>query len=309
MVGPATLLLSVVLLSTCGNACQRAAHKMIQPFRETAAEWDLRTAHDRLARSDMPGAEAALRQAVAHDPHNGTAHAELARLLHARGDLVGAADHGREAVKAEPANLQYALALGDVLKRRAELSTERQVLLQAAARTYAHARWLDPTNVEALIGMGRCLRLLGEHDAAAEILRTASGMAPRNAGTYLELAAVWHTIGNHADALTAYDRVLELDPENLTALNAAGILNLRLSQSGELKPDSTRSLPAQPGPSNLPQRASTDSSAPIAYQRALALFGKSLKLDPAQPRIRALLQSLEPPVSPLATGPDSTDSP
>lgn len=299
--GSAALLLGLLALCLCGSACQRAAHKAIKPLRESAAEWDLRRGRDRLTQDDRSGAAAAFRQAVAYDSSNGAAHAELGRLLAIERNYATAAEHYREAVKSEPSNLPYALALGDVLERQAEHSPDRQELLHAAARTYAHARWLDQTSVEALIGMGRCLRLLGEFDAAAEILRTAAGRAPLDARTQLELAAVYHTVGNLPAALATYDGILEHDPENLPALNAAGILNLRLSLSGEA------AHPAAAG--EMPLASDSSSDAIGARRRAEALFLKSLEVDSRQPRIRALLESLKPAVSPLADGGDGTDSP
>lgn len=303
-----TALLSLVAVSLLGVSCQRVAHNAVQPLRESAAEWDVRAGRDRVARNDPEGAAGAFRRAIAHDPRNSVAQAELGRILAAEGDFSQAADHYREAVKADPTNLKYALALGHARERQAEMSPNRQEFLQAAARTYAHVRWLDQTNGEALIGMGRCLRLLGEFDAAAELLLTAAGWTPRDARMHLELAAVYHAVGMQTEALAEYDRVLELDPKNLTAHNASGIINLRLSRSEDAAKTCRQSSTPEQAPADATQRASASSSTSASSrQRALAYFRKSLEIDPHQPRIRMLLETLEPAASPLAGGTDVTD--
>ena len=281
---------TLATLLVFGAGCPRATRNITQPVNESLARQDVCTGQALLARSDQEGAIAAFERAVDRDPRNAAAQAELGRLLAAKGDFEGAADHYREALKTDPMNLQYALAPADLLQRQAETSTDRQGVLQAAVRAYAHAHWVDPASVDALAGLGRCLRLLGEFEAATEALCEAIAADPKSASARIELAAIHYLQGDYAEALVEYDRVLEVDPENCTAHNACGVINLRLSRdqgrSGtDVAGGSPASFTGPAGASNLPST--------IARERAVAHFRKSLQIDPDQPRIRVLLEALQ----------------
>lgn len=171
-----------------------------------------------------------------------------------------------------PAN---AIARGKALEQQALDAVNREPLLRAAIRAYAHAQWLDPKNGQATLNIARCHGCLGELQRAADILIELGRTHP-SPTIHRRLAAVYLAGGRHQAALVEYRHLLKLNPEDLLAHNACGDIHLALS--------------GQPGPHQI-----------LAREAALAHFRKSLQIDPDQPHVRTTVRRMDLPKSPIAS--------
>jgi tetratricopeptide (TPR) repeat protein len=241
---------------------------MTRPFNEAVARRHAQQAERLSDRGDEAGAAEAYEAALDHDPQNAVLHAEAAAVYARRGQVDFAVGHYQAAVRADSNNAEYALALAETLMRHAENSVDRRELLKAAERAYAHARWLAPERLDAALGSARCLRQLGRMTEAAQVLREAERLDPSSPAVHIELASIEEEMGNADAALGEYGQALKLDPDNVTAHNACGLLNLEMSRR-------------------------MGSQRPLARERAVAHFRKSLEVDPNQPRICEHLSQLE----------------
>lgn len=79
----------------------------------------------------------------------------------------------------------------------------------------------DPANTEVLLLMARCHRALGDRDREIETLRTAAARQPQDTAVSLGLATALAGAGSDAEALSALERALSVDPANETALRMA----------------------------------------------------------------------------------------
>ena len=268
----AVLIAAMIGLST---GCQRQAARIFEPLHRSIAERSVKRGDAMLVKADEPHAVSAFENALAHDPNNVVAHARLGRIHTEAGDYNRAAEHWRAALKLAPENRDYAIALAGSLDHQAATSIDRPQILRAAIRAYRHALWLDPDHLYAAMGLGRCLRQLGEFELAVNAFRDAERIDPSASVVHTELAATYADQRRYEQALAEYRLALKLDPDNLAAHNAAGEINMKLSR--------------QP-----------DTKQPLAKERALAHFRRSLQINPDQPRIHAMLADFQPTIPPVA---------
>jgi len=269
-----SLLVTCMMIAGCRHGDWDA---MTRPVREAVAASHARRAEALVNRGDDAGAAGAYEAALDHDPNNAALHAEAAKVYARRGQLDFAVGHYQAAVRAESNNAEYALALAETLVRCAENSVDRRERLEAAERAYGHARWLAPERPDIALKYARCLRGLGRFRAAVRMLGEAQRLDPSSSDVHIELASIHHETGDLDAAFVEYGQALKLDPENVTAHNACGFLNLELSR----RPDSQR---------------------PLARERAIAHFRKSLELNPDQPRICEQLLQFESAFAEAPTG-------
>lgn len=103
----------------------------------------------------------------------------------------------------------------------------------AAQLDYERALRSEPTNSEALTGLGVLLSRRGLwHDALPLLRRATEVDAGRGAGWYY-LGEVLNHVDDLAGAQAAYERAIELEPRNARALHRLGIVLDRLNRPDE----------------------------------------------------------------------------
>jgi len=258
---------SVLCIALLPSGCVAVREKVVEPVLRAVAEQRVEQGERLVKRKAWDQARVAFERAAAADPKNAEAHARLARLLaRGRDDRRACAEY-RAALRADPDNLDDALALGDCLCRLAETSMDRQQLYAAAVRVFQYARSIKPADGSALMHLGACYRQMGDDRQAIAILREAERLNPGSTSVHNELAAAYETIGDDEQALAQYAAALAIDPDNLLAHNRAGEINLRISERG-------------------------GAGAASARRRALAHFALSMRIDAAQPQVRQRLLQL-----------------
>jgi Flp pilus assembly protein TadD len=137
-----------------------------------------------------------------------TSFADAARRLHEEGRLLDARDAYREAVRAEPRNLDVVMNLGVVL---GQLGCQEE-----APRFIRQGLQLAPTNPAVHTNAGILFAQLGRWDDARAVLERAIALDPRVQASYENLAYVLLENGEREKAVQALARAIALDP------NAAG---------------------------------------------------------------------------------------
>ena len=166
-------------------------------------------------------------QAVALDSAFALAWVQLSRansLLYFRGTgSSSAADKALEgaerALALAPERPEAYLAVGDY---HANVSKEYAEALEQ----YAQGRRLAPASADLLTATGLAEQRLGRWDSALEHLNQARRLDPRSLFTARRFAYTLLWLRRYPEAITAYDRVLALDPGNVAALQQRAMLFL-----------------------------------------------------------------------------------
>ncbi|MEN8172950.1 MAG: tetratricopeptide repeat protein [Chloroflexota bacterium] len=173
----------------------------------------------------------AYRQALALEPDNARAHAELARLLTYSSSLLSS--HEEQVIRLEEAEIEsstaVALAPDDstvraihafVLDWRASLATtteERIAWLTEAEQMASQAYLNDPDNALALAFYAEVLLDKGEWPQAQQHAHQAVELAPELMDTHRVYATVLETFGQYRVAIEEYEKAAAINP-NLTFL-------------------------------------------------------------------------------------------
>ena len=83
-----------------------------------------------------------------------------------------------------------------------------------ASATFERALELDPGNVNAFLGLGRALDLLGKSREAETAFRRAISISPQCWSCYNQLGAFLNDHGRYGEAAQAWQKVTDLTPDN-----------------------------------------------------------------------------------------------
>jgi tetratricopeptide (TPR) repeat protein len=124
-----------------------------------------------LDEADPERAEASYRQVIAQAPQHADAHINLGRILHERGDLVGAEEHYRSAISIRPHDPTATFNLGVVLEDGGHHAD--------ALEAYRLAIATDDRNADAHYNAARLYDLTGDYASALRHLRICRDLARR----------------------------------------------------------------------------------------------------------------------------------
>lgn len=204
-------------LARRGYAGPTFADPLVRQLDETAVGAGLRLtrAGVALAEGRRDAAIEEYRQAVAADPSNVEARLALGTLLAQAGSDDEAKAHLSKAIELDPRHPRIAqahLRLGEVLQRLGD---------PAAAEHYAQAMGAglaEPRELAAAhLGLGNLLAARRDDEAAAGHYRAALETAPDLAEAHFNLAGVLGRLGRREDGMAHYRKVIELQPENVAA--------------------------------------------------------------------------------------------
>ena len=177
---------------------------------------------------DDPGEEAASHSTGEGGAGNSQADSHYRRSLEL--DMQGrsheAADEIETAIRLDPLNSKYHCSLG-LMKTGGDRWTGRTPLVDEGLNALWMAIALEPGWILPWTKIGETLHYSGRSEEAVEHLRNVSpDRGPLDSDYYSALgAACWKT-GELAEALSAFEKSLELDPEETSALLAASEIAL-----------------------------------------------------------------------------------
>jgi protein O-GlcNAc transferase len=199
-------------------------------------------------------------------------HDTLGRLLKNAGDIAGAIEAYRDALKLNPAfaeahnNLGVALravgrldeaneAFGNAIRIRPEFAEAYNNLgngliaaknFEEAAEKCRRAVSLRPGYAEALNNLGIALREVGQFNESAAALREALQARPEYAEAHNNLGNSLRSLGRSADAISRYRRAVGINPKYAEAWNNLGVGLWELGQNAEAIAACERAIALKP---------------------------------------------------------------
>ena len=200
---------------------------------------------------DLEGSVTYLRRATQLDPLSGEYLAGLGKALGLSGDAEAAVDALEASLRLKPNDPQALHALGqnrkslgnlneaiDAYTRAAAIEPADAVIQNSLAVAYveqgAHEAAHDvfvrlveqhPKSVGYRVNLAVALLNLGRFNEALAACQEAARVAPRDVRVYGVAGSVYETAGNVAKAREAYERALELDPDNAAIRSRLQVLN------------------------------------------------------------------------------------
>jgi protein O-GlcNAc transferase len=157
-------------------------------------------------------AEECFRRAIAMNPSYARAQLNLGNVLHGEDRLVEAQACFAAALKLRPDYPEALNSAGQLCKQRGNPTT--------AVRLLQRAIQLRPGYTKALLNLANAVADLGRLDEAEQILTKLTGANPEYSEAFHDLGALYEKTKRIQDAVTAYGRVLELQPDSPSALAA-----------------------------------------------------------------------------------------
>ena len=190
-------------LARCARA--RGDHRGSLALHETVAAIDahgvwpaIEAARDLLALRDTEAARAQFRRALAIEPDHAEAQAGLAQC-DAAAPAATPAETAWPAIEAASA----LLADGDH---------------EAARAAYERALAIEPGQIDALFGLGRCARAAGDRQGSLAHFTAVCAADPGNLWAAVERGADLLALGHRDRAREAYESAAAIDPANVQAL-------------------------------------------------------------------------------------------
>jgi len=182
---------------------------------------------------DPREAEASYRRVLEHDPYHPEALAALERLFESRGEherLVEILERQVEIAASPVERQQRLIRMGRILERSGQVDRALDVLREAFD--------LDPSSAEAAAALRELLERYGRFEDLVALLARLRDLT-ENSGGRIELErqiAEIHEmrLDDDAGAIAAHERILEIDPEDLAALDALERLYTQADRAAEL---------------------------------------------------------------------------
>lgn len=226
---------------------------------------------------DIPGAIAALKQAIVLDPAFLSPHLTLADIyLVVQNQPKLAADEYRAALKIDPKNFGAHYALGEALERIPDWA--------GALAEFQAANQLAPTSPMPLNAMGQVYAAQGQSDKASDAFERALKVQPKFFQAHVALGDLYGEKGDTTKALAEYRAALQINPKLGVAYTRIGMIYDR-----ESKPDDARSafesaIAADPNQAdaynNLAWHATEQKT---QLDQALSWATKAVALEPQNP--------------------------
>jgi tetratricopeptide (TPR) repeat protein len=152
-------------------------------------------AHELAKRGDLAGAVENYREALKLDPNLPGLHFELAEMLSTQNTsdaLAEARSEYKAALAVNPSDAQAEVRLGDIAAKANDL--------EAAQAHYSKALEVQPNNADAAVGLAKVYSSMGQPEKAAPLLEHAVQVDPTSSLAHFRLSGVYRQLGRTADA-------------------------------------------------------------------------------------------------------------
>ena len=211
------------------------------------------------------------------EPQVDAAYATALRL-YGDGDVDGALPHFEEAIAANPDDLEMRVTYANVLYK-----ANRFEEFETAARAVIAA---DPDNGEMMMMLYSSARERGDMKTALEALLAVKQAGLAGADLLQHLNFVAKKMGQSADAIPAYQAILDLDSENLDACQSLALLYAKakdtkrsdqyLARAVELAPAEAPAIYLEMGSRLLAEK----SLGTAGVERGIQMVHKAIELEP-----------------------------
>ena len=121
----------------------------------------------------------------------------------------------------------------------------------AAIEAFLSALDTDPSNVDALLGLGDAYRLKGNMEEAEAVLRRAIGLHPGNRSAYIRLGNFEFHGGRYEESAEHYRAAVSLEANDMTAFNNLGIAHMLSGDFEAARWAFSRAIEIEPKKSSL----------------------------------------------------------
>ncbi len=205
--------------------------------------------------------------------------------------------------KYRPERAEYYLQLGDAFSNAGRF--------EQAVPAYEEALRREPNSAAALERLALCLSSLKQYSRAESILNQALDLAP-NAATWIQLGVIRLQQGKAPDAIAAFEKAIELDPEIPDAYNTAGAIWFEIGDTARAETELRHAIRLQPNGApahdnlgNLLSASGRFEEARFHFEAALRFkenyngarynyalaLAKVHRLDEAQTQVEAILRT------------------
>jgi predicted CXXCH cytochrome family protein len=139
--------------------------------------------------------------------------------------------------KYRPERAEYYLQLGDAFSNAGRF--------EPAVPAYEEALRREPKSAAALERLALCLSSLKQYSRAESTLNQALNLVP-NAATWIQLGLVRLQQGKAPDAIAAFEKAIELDPEMPDAYNTAGAIWFEIGDTARAETELRNAIRLQP---------------------------------------------------------------
>ena len=158
-------------------------------------------------KGNLDGAVECYREAIRHDPKFAPVHTNLGIALASKGDLDGAIACYREAIRLDPTLAKAHTNLGAIL-------CDVKKDYDGAIACFREALKIDPKDVPAHYNLGVALGKKGNLDGAVECYREALKHAPKNIKVHVNLGIALASKGDVDGSIDAFREALKHAPKN-----------------------------------------------------------------------------------------------
>ncbi len=169
-------------------------------------------------------AEGACARALQLNPNLDIVHASLGDLYNRRGNYAEAESSYLEAIRINPKNVHALTRIAEVYRLQKRPDDAEQTLLRA--------KGLQPGNWQTFVSLGVFYYRQGRYAEAAEQFREVTLIDDRNIRGYSNLAASLMLAGEFEQAMPAYRKSIEIDPQPVTYSNL-GLMNYYIGRFDE----------------------------------------------------------------------------
>jgi tetratricopeptide (TPR) repeat protein/predicted AlkP superfamily phosphohydrolase/phosphomutase len=237
-------------------------------------------------------------RAIEADPDFSGSYNNLGIVRQEQGDLAGAEQAYRIGLERNPTHPVLRNSLGGVLFRSGQP--------EKARRQFEIALRIDPGYESAHNNLGAVLGHLGDRQGQMDHYLQAIALRGDYTDARHNLALAYLETGREADGILELENVLEIEPGHLASLlrlAAERIRRAELESAESLLQEAIRRYPDQSAARNLFGHLRLTEG---RTEEARQWWEDSLRLNPAQPEVRASLQKLPAPTPP---DPESTEGP
>lgn len=144
-------------------------------------------------------------RAVELDSTSTDAQVVYAEMLAAQHGVDTGVQYFNELIKKFAYTLEYRTALAKLLKSEDRFSQAKDIYMQVLT--------VDPKNKESLLGLGQCLRSLGENEEALRTFLQAAIADPSDAESFFHAGKTLTEMGRYPQAIENYNKALRVNPQ------------------------------------------------------------------------------------------------
>lgn len=174
--------------------------------------------------------------------------------------------------RAEPKNIEYLYALGDICVQKGDDYNALNYFLEISS--------IDPSNFQSLNSLGGIYRRLGQYTDSVEVLQRALDIAPDETTVLYNFGFTYREMGRFDRAIDCFQRVIDSNPHDVLAHNHLGVIYAAEGDHGKAIESYKRGLHIDPNHPILQLNLAQSYEAKKQYDAASSAYETALRSKP-----------------------------